>query len=241
MLGVLAPLQSGLEHLLGGEGLGGGGDGLGVRHGVGQGGLEIDVLARLHGGEGDVPVQVRRGGNDDGLDVGAGQDLAVILDLPGLRRGLGGAAERLLVMVAQGHDGRVRQLGERGDDVAAMGAEPDDGALHRWSRGLFLVAGVGLGRGQHLAVTGRLRGGLFRLLSRQRNAAHRRKECRDRTRLHEAAPVQVRPPCGCIAHGHAARLPKTPLACQPRASRSWRARPGSWAAGKGRRRGGDAA
>ena len=75
--------------------------GNGVSHGL----LAINVLAGLHGGDGDGRVPMVGGGDADGVDVFAVQHLAIVARGGGVRLNLLGAAEVAVVQVAD--DGNI--------------------------------------------------------------------------------------------------------------------------------------
>src|SRR5271157_3322909 len=72
----------------------------GLGNGVSHGLLDINVLAGLHGGDGDGRVPMVGGGDADGIDVFAVQHLTIVARGGGVRLNLLGAAEVAIVQVA---------------------------------------------------------------------------------------------------------------------------------------------
>ncbi len=102
------------------------GDGFGVLDRAGQGRFAIDVFAGGQGVEGDVAVEAGWRGDDNGLDIGVGQELLVVFVMFGLGRLLGGAAHGAGVIVAEGDDRGAGEDGEGLQDFAAALAQTDD-------------------------------------------------------------------------------------------------------------------
>ena len=187
VLGILAELHAGLENLLGGQRGGGLRDGSGIVDGVGDGGLEVHVLASLHGGEGQILVLVRGRGNDHRLDVRVGQELFSGGVSFSLRSGVGGALQSRLVMVTNGDHGCIGQLAEVRDNVAPLRSQADDTEFHGRAHRLLLVARVGLRRRQCLVA-----GGLGGLVGGDRHGPHQRQHAGHGSPLEEGAAIEIR-------------------------------------------------
>lgn len=187
VLGILTKLHARLENLFGGQRGCDLRDGSGIVDGVGDGGLEVHVLARLHRGDGQVAVLVRGRSDDHGLDVCVGQEFFGRGVTFGGGSGVGRSLQGRLVMITNGDHRRVGQLAEVGDDLAPLGAESDDAELHGRAQRLLLVGRIGLGWRQCF-VAGRLVG----FFSGDGNGSHQRQHAGHGGTLEKSTAIEIR-------------------------------------------------
>ena len=187
VLGIFAELHARLENLFGGQRGCDLRDGSGVVDGVGDGGLEVHVLAGLHGGDGQVAVLVCGRGDDHGLDVRVGQELFGCGVTFGGGSGVGRPFQGRLVMITNGHHRRVGQLAEVGDDLSPLGAESDDAELYGRAQRLLFVGWIGLGWGQCFVA-----GCLVGFFSGDGNGSHQCQHAGHGGTLEKGAAIEIR-------------------------------------------------
>lgn len=173
-LGIGPQLVAGLKEQVFGGG-GGFGNRPGILDGVSQRSLAIYVFASLQGGDHDILVLVRGGGNHDGGNVLVCQDRFVVVGLRRRRSDRCGAFHHRRVVVAHSRHLCLRQAREGVYDFTSPWAEPDDADFHFRANRLF----------------GRRHRGLLVRLGKQLHSAQHAHDCGKGTAAQKIAPTEI--------------------------------------------------